>query len=349
MRPTLRPGNGDATLPRFVGVALLCVGTLHCDGGKSEGSAASSSASASISAPVGTGSGSKPGPAASALPTSSASSAAAATPAARPGKSKAPPFLYEAKKGDKVSYFLGTMHTAVDFDKDLNPVVYEKLDASKTVFFELDASNIDPMAAMSMAMMPKGETIKTKLKAERWKLLMDRTSSLLMPESSLEHMKPWFLGALLTQSMLPKTDPLDQVLEERARDHKQRLVFFETAEQQLAILDKSFDLSVLDDMLGDLPKTEKITAEMSALYLAGDADKLEKLLFDDEDMKKHPKMYEDLLVSRNRAWIPKLLPALAEGGVFVAVGAAHLMGDKGVPKLLEKEGFTFTRVPPTPL
>lgn len=348
MRTSLRPGFGDAALPRFAGVALLCVGTLNC--GDKDGAATSSATAASTSAPVtsgsvASGSGAKPGPSASAAPTSST----AATPAARPGKSKAPPFLYEAKKGDKVSYFLGTMHTAVDSDRDLNPVVYDKLDASKTVFFELDASNIDPMAAMSMAMMPKGETIKTKLKAERWKLLMDRTSSLLMPESSLEHMKPWFLGALLTQSMLPKTDPLDQVLEERARDHKQKLVFLETADQQLAILDRSFDLSVLDDMLGDLPKTEKVTAEMSALYLAGDADKLEKLLFDDEDMKKHPKMYEDLLFSRNRAWIPKLSSALAEGGAFVAVGAAHLMGDKGVPKLLEKEGFTFTRVPPTPL
>jgi uncharacterized protein YbaP (TraB family) len=48
--------------------------------------------------------------------------------------------------------------------------------------------------------------------------------------------------------------------------------------------------------------------------------------------------------SRNRDWIPKLEKLFAQGDVFVAVGADHLIGDKGVIKLLEARGFTAKRI-----
>ncbi len=35
---------------------------------------------------------------------------------------------------------------------------------------------------------------------------------------------------------------------------------------------------------------------------------------------------------------------LKSGGVFVAVGAAHLPGETGVLNLLEKAGYSVTRV-----
>lgn len=320
----------------------LCLALAGCgDGGAPAATATASAAPPPVAS-------SAPPPAASSAPVASAGASSAPSAQPKLGQSKAPPYLWEASKDGKTSWFFGTMHTAVDADKDVNRVVFEKFDASDTLFFELDTEAVDPMAAAQMAMMPNGKTIKDKLGPGRWKLLMDRTSSFLMPESTLEHMKPWFLGVLLTQSMLPKTEPLDQALEDRGRALKKRLVFFETAEQQLGILDRSFDVKVLDDMLAELPKVERSTKDMSTHYLSGDAEKLQVLLFDPEDMKLHPQMYEDLLYGRNRAWIPKLLPELAKGNVFVAVGAAHLLGDKSVLRLLEKEGYTFARVPPAP-
>ncbi|HLQ18667.1 MAG TPA: TraB/GumN family protein, partial [Tabrizicola sp.] len=51
---------------------------------------------------------------------------------------------------------------------------------------------------------------------------------------------------------------------------------------------------------------------------------------------------EELVASaRNRAWIPVLTKAAADGPVFTAFGALHLSGEDGVLNLLKKEGFTL--------
>ncbi len=40
----------------------------------------------------------------------------------------------------------------------------------------------------------------------------------------------------------------------------------------------------------------------------------------------------------------RLFLPLARGSVFVAIGADHLYGEKGVLRLLQKQGYRVTRV-----
>ena len=56
------------------------------------------------------------------------------------------------------------------------------------------------------------------------------------------------------------------------------------------------------------------------------------------------KLDEKLVYARNDDWIPKLEKLFATGGVFVAVGADHLSGPRGVIALLAARGFKVTRV-----
>ena len=53
------------------------------------------------------------------------------------------------------------------------------------------------------------------------------------------------------------------------------------------------------------------------------------------------RMEELVASSRNRAWIPVLTEAAANGPVFTAFGALHLSGEDGVLNLLQNEGFTL--------
>lgn len=41
--------------------------------------------------------------------------------------------------------------------------------------------------------------------------------------------------------------------------------------------------------------------------------------------------------------MPVLVPELEQGGAFVAVGAAHMLGERGLLALVEAQGFTITR------
>lgn len=52
-----------------------------------------------------------------------------------------------------------------------------------------------------------------------------------------------------------------------------------------------------------------------------------------------------LLEFRNKRFLQRLEKAMADGGLFIAVGAAHLPGEAGMVALLRKAGFDVTRIP----
>lgn len=257
------------------------------------------------------------------------------------------PVMFEVKKGDALAgYLFGTMHTGVDAEKELNPIVFRKLDEAKVVVMEADVFNVDPFEIAKTAMYPAGKSVVKDLKPEHWKIVVDRLGSFMMPESTLAQMKPWFIGTMLVQKMLPEVEPIDSVIYKRASAAGKKMVYVETVKEQLEMVEKSFDVKVLDDMLGDMKKTEQMTLDLAESYRKGDIEKLITLTFDAEEMKKHPPMFDLLFFARNAKWAPKLAPLLDQGGVFVAVGAGHLLGDKGVPALLQKQGYSVERIKP---
>jgi uncharacterized protein YbaP (TraB family) len=51
--------------------------------------------------------------------------------------------------------------------------------------------------------------------------------------------------------------------------------------------------------------------------------------------------YDDIMLNnRNRNWIPAMSKKMKKRKYFFAVGAGHLVGEKGVVALLRKSGFT---------
>jgi uncharacterized protein YbaP (TraB family) len=295
---------------------------------------------------------SPPPPVESAAALASASGASSA-PAASPSASaaigegdapKSPAVMFEVEQAGQKSWVFGTMHIGIDAEKVLPPVVFDRLDHASVVVFEANVFEISPTDVIGAATMPPGKSVKTQLAPGHWKLLVDRVGGLLMPEATLEKFRPWFLATLLAADMLPKTDPMDKVLWDRVSGTGKKIEYLETVDEQLQMIDKSLDAKVLDDMLGDLPAAEKQVTDLAAAYQAGDLVKLTTVTFDPDDMKKHPAMFDVMLFDRNARWMGKLEPLGKKGNMFVAVGAAHLLGDKGIIHRLETAGFKATRV-----
>jgi uncharacterized protein len=62
-------------------------------------------------------------------------------------------------------------------------------------------------------------------------------------------------------------------------------------------------------------------------------------------MLADPELREALFTGRNRAWTARIAGLLGRGErVFVAVGAAHMAGEDGVPEMLRARGFTVRRI-----
>ncbi|MEO6154027.1 MAG: TraB/GumN family protein [Croceibacterium sp.] len=82
---------------------------------------------------------------------------------------------------------------------------------------------------------------------------------------------------------------------------------------------------------------------MTAAWIAGDTGALAHEA--DAGVLADPELREALLVARNRAWAERVA-ALLRGGrrPLVAVGAAHMIGEVGLPALLIQRGFTVMRI-----
>ena len=95
-----------------------------------------------------------------------------------------------------------------------------------------------------------------------------------------------------------------------------------------------------------LDAVPEVTTQIDALVDAwgkGDQATLDKLM--NEGMESYPGLYDALLTNRNANWV-KWIKARMEkpGTVFMAVGAAHLVGKDSVQAQLAKQGINSVQV-----
>ena len=89
-------------------------------------------------------------------------------------------------------------------------------------------------------------------------------------------------------------------------------------------------------------RAESLLDPLYRAWLAGDLDELDRLLLR-EERAANPEfepVYEKLYDRRNIAMAERLQALLrGEGSYFVIVGAGHLVGDKGIIRLLTDAGY----------
>jgi hypothetical protein len=83
--------------------------------------------------------------------------------------------------------------------------------------------------------------------------------------------------------------------------------------------------------------------ELVESWLTGDLATIERRL--QGGILTDPELRQTLLVERNQAWADRIAALLAQHRrPFVAVGAAHMLGDDGLPALLAARGYTVRRI-----
>ncbi|WP_432200491.1 TraB/GumN family protein [Erythrobacter sp. W53] len=126
----------------------------------------------------------------------------------------------------------------------------------------------------------------------------------------------------------------------------QDVIELEGARSQLSIFDglpESEQRDLLNAVLRDANNPDDTLKELVAAWQAGDLDLLSDL--STAGLLEDPELYEALLAKRNRDWAARIEPLLAQQDQpFIAVGAAHMLGDDGLPTLLRERGFTISRI-----
>ncbi len=274
-------------------------------------------------------------------------SRATTKPAVAPIVNDAPlakrPFLWRVDGKRGPSYVLGTMHVGVDAHKAFGTRLWRAFDAARTVVLEVSIKVLD---SFGLGVQPEGQSLDKQMTPQQWTSLL--TTLKIDPESSnasrLKTMRAWVVVAELINSLAPPTPSIDTSLRKRAEQMDKQLVFLESVKVQAAILDKYANVEYMLHMVKHLKQQRASIADDVKLYLSGDGVAFHKSAV--TDMEKHigAAGMEELLYGRNRNWMPALIKAVEAGNAFIAVGTAHLLGDRSVVALLRKRGYKVTRI-----
>ena len=263
-------------------------------------------------------------------------------------------FLYEVRRGDARAHLLGTIHVGFGFDEVLTDDARARFAASTRVMTEADVSAANPGQLVQAALLPPDRSLSALLGKESWERLLARIGSEI-PAPVLDRLEPWLptvmLGLQDLERALKELKPdsatklMDVELMKRATAENKALSHFETVEEQIAI----FESISLEEQLNELK--EALTAESSeqarallSSFAAGDDRALSEAIFEGAQLARAPGFYERVLFARNERWLPVIEREVAKGGAFIAVGAAHLLGERGLLQELARRGYEVRRV-----
>lgn len=275
----------------------------------------------------------------------------ALVPLAAPAQAKAPDefqmFVWKvqnpALEADApADYLIGTMHVPVGAGQQMPAEVRALIRAASTVVTEADTSLVTPDMVARYAVLKGPKTLQQLLPAASWKKLLKATKPMGMGPEVVAHMQPWYLSVGLTLPSLNGQPVIDELVQEQARTNHVSLQYLEGADEQLGYMDSVNQDEDVRQLIDALDHPELATRQFEAMkkgYFSGDLAALDKLVFDKDQLKRYPDFFNKMLYNRTARWAPKVDQLFHDEDCVVAVGLGHLLGDKGLVKLLKDRGY----------
>jgi len=252
-------------------------------------------------------------------------------------------------------YLLGSVHLLRAQDHPLPRIIDDVYDEAETLYMELDMDDLDPLLMQStinrLGMLDEGTSLQDVMGDELYAEAKARAAELELPLDMLERTEPWLAAITVEQLALARIgfNPsygVEMHLLKKASSDGKEILGFESVEQQLAYLDGLSLDAQRDLLMQTLAESAAIQDLMDDLILAwrsGDIDYLERTLL--EDVSGYPELYDTIVASRNRLWVDTIDALLEQREDYlVVVGALHLVGEDGVPQLLEQRGVRITQM-----
>jgi uncharacterized protein YbaP (TraB family) len=256
-----------------------------------------------------------------------------------------------SRNGEPAGFLLGTIHSEDPRVLDFSESLLEQLGAGDLFAMEM-VPDLPTLNRLTEYMhYQDGSTLENRIGPERFGRVRAALSGYRVPSDWVARMKVW--AAMMTLSVPPPKTGLfmDFSLSLRAAGAGLKVIGLETLEEQLSFLESmpmEQQLALLDQALDEFDRIGEIHDEMVELYLAGDLRGLEAKT-DEQlgELAPQARQYfvDEGIVARNRRMVKALLPKLAEGTVFIAVGALHLPGESGLIQSLRDQGYELRPLP----
>ncbi len=261
------------------------------------------------------------------------------------------PALWEIAdgKGATEGWMFGTIHALPDGTRWRSERLDTVVDQADMLVVEVaNLENGEALSALFEQMAydrPAGpivERIDPDLRGEFEELLVEAK----VRRGYFDPMESWAAALALAQvaQTAKAENGADRAL--LAAFDKREVVELEGARGQLTIFDSLPEDEQRDLLNAVLEESRDYRGEIGALataWLEGDTERLSQLTR--RGILADPELVQVLLHDRNADWAAQIENLLsARDKPLIAVGAGHLLGDHGLPALLEARGYTVRRI-----
>ena len=268
---------------------------------------------------------------------------------AAPAAAKPP--VWVVKDADSTIVIFGSIHLLPPGLDWRPPELTAALKTADDVWFELPIDGAASMEAANVAiergLAPEGETLSRKLSWRGRQRLKAAARRLHLDMRVLERMRPWFADTTLSVAQVASegangSDGVERTIAAEAPPGAARKAFETPVQQILFLADtpEKEQIIALEDTLRDLDAGKADYSGLVSIWMSGDLSHLKREAL--EPMRrKTPILYARMVTERNARWAQTIAERLAGSGeTVVVVGAAHLVGEGGVPALLRERGIT---------
>ncbi len=256
------------------------------------------------------------------------------------------------KPGVAPSYAFGTIHIDDPRVLELPPAVTRALGQSKAFTMEMLTDETAHRKFTRASRLGNGENLPAVLGPELYGKVAEKMRERDVPDAMTRQLKPW---SVMLTLLLPRERPvviLDYALFRMAEEQKKPVFALETVEEQIETFDGmpiEVQIGLLESVVRHEDEIPGMTKELIRAYLDRDLKRMWDINarftgLDPGSDSLNEVFLERVLFARNQRMVDAISPRLQAGGTFVAVGALHLYGERGILSLLKQQGYRITRV-----
>lgn len=244
-----------------------------------------------------------------------------------------------------VSHLFGTIHLADTMVFRQPAAVLQALDTSVVFIAELDLDSVRAQASNLRAMMAApGSSLRDVLHDSDYTAVKAyvRTHMDAIAAMSIDLMKPGVIASMMMMQRVKRTAPMsvDEFLWSRAKSLGLLTLGIERAAEQLTVLD-AMPPEAIVEFVRNPEAFDSLHGVLRDAYVQGNLDAIMAAMSELDHYESFAVAIND---DRNVTMVNRLQEYLQRGGAFVAVGAAHLAGPKGMLALLQSQGYRVTPV-----
>jgi uncharacterized protein len=262
-------------------------------------------------------------------------------------------YLWEVQSLSNRIYLYGTVHAGKKDWYPLDKVIEDAFNDSKVLVVEADILDAEKLKKSGTAMVyTPPDSLDQHVSEEAYKRFVKLLPRYRLSEAGIGQMKPFMAVSLLVFAEWARAgyDPqfgVDGYLLQKARAELKRVVEIEGVDVQIALMESLTDAENRAIFEGTLTALEgSLTGEqiegLVGAWKAGDPDRILRTAQQYNDKVKGAREFEEKFVwARHDPMLKKIEGYLNDSRErhFVAVGALHLAGPRGLVELLRKKGY----------